>query len=106
MSEEMEKQPVPATNAPFRRRRPSRRRAGRRNDSERPPGSVNDSGGDGDRPGGPDILDEDRSGQREDGGPFVETADRSGENRMPEEQRERRQGGSPNGEQPPREPEV
>ena len=47
MSEEMEKQPVQATNAPFRRRRPSRRRGGRRNDSERPPGSFNnDADGD------------------------------------------------------------
>jgi transcription termination factor Rho len=106
MSEEMEKQPVQATSAPFRRRRSSRRRAGRRNDSERPQGSFNGGSGDGDRQGGPSALDENSSGQREDVARFGETMDESGENRMSEGQRDRSQSGNENGEQPPREPEF
>ena len=102
----MEKQPVQATNAPFRRRRSSRRRPGRRNDSERPPGSFHDGSGDGDRPGGPNTLEGDSAGQREDVARFGETMDESGENRMSEEQRDRSQSGGENGEQPPREPEF
>jgi len=108
MSEEMEKQPAQATNAPFRRRRSLRRRAGRRNDSERPPGSFNDSGGETQPPQAPDILADDSSGQverrREDAGRFVEATGESSENRTSEEQRDRSQGA--NGEQPPREPEF
>src|SRR4051794_6730551 len=110
MSEEMEKQPVQATNAPFRRRRPSRRRAGRRNDSERPGGSFNnDAEGDTAGMNGPEVLEDGTSvqvEQRQSDGRTVEAANWSGENRVSEEQRDRAQGGSQNGEQPPREPEF
>jgi len=109
MSEEMEKQPVQATNAPFRRRRPSRRRGGRRNDSERPPGSFNDANGDAAGMNGPEILEDGTSvqvEQRQSDRRSVETANWGSENRTSEEQRDRSEGGSQNGEQPPREPEF
>ena len=51
MSEETENKPTQAPSAPFRRRRPSRRRSGRRNNAERGPGAFNES--DKDNPGGP-----------------------------------------------------
>ncbi len=110
MSEEMENQPVQATNAPFRRRRPSRRRGGRRNDSERPPGSFNDADNNVARSGGPDVL-EDGSAvqverQRQNDGRSVEAADWAGENRTLDEPRDHSQGGSQNGQEPPREPEF
>ena len=91
----MEKQPAQATNAPFRRRRPSRRRGGRRNDSERAPGSFNSSGGDGTRPAGSDMLEQDPSGR-------VVATDENGENRMSDEEQNRSQSGSQNGDQAPR----
>ena len=62
MSEETENKPTQAPSAPFRRRRPSRRRSGRRNNAERGPGAFNES--DNDNPGhrgAPDVLEEDAS---------------------------------------------
>ena len=106
----MENKPTQAPSAPFRRRRPSRRRSGRRNDAERGPGAFNESGDD--KPGrteGPDILEEDASQEgerrREDAAEFVEATEETGENRFPDERRERSQGGLQNGDQP-REPEF
>jgi transcription termination factor Rho len=106
MSEEMEKQqPTQAPSAPFRRRRPSRRRSGRRNDSERAPAAFGDSSGDKPRrPGGADTLQEDSrevERRREDAAEFGETTEGAGENR-----RERAEDGYQNGDQPPREPEF
>jgi len=109
MSEEMEKQPVQATNAPFRRRRASRRRGGRRNESERPAGSSSDNDGDTTRTSGPETLENGTAvevEQRQSDRRSVETANWGSENRISEEQRDRSEGGSQNGEQPPREPEF
>jgi transcription termination factor Rho len=111
MSEEMENKPTQAPSAPFRRRRPPRRRSGRRNDAERGPGTFGESSDD--KPGrteGPDTLEEDGSQEgerrREDAGEFVEATEDRGENRFSDERRERPQGGLQNGDQPPREPEY
>jgi transcription termination factor Rho len=106
MSEEMENQPpTQAPSVPFRRRRPSRRRSGRRNDSERGPAAFGNSSGDRpERPGGSDTLQEDSreiERRREDAAEFLETPEGVGENR-----RERSEGASQNGEGPPSEPEF
>src|SRR4051812_18979756 len=105
MSEEMENKPTQAPAAPFRRRRPSRRRSGRRNEG-RGPGNSNQSGEE--KPGrtdGPDILEQDDSREaerrREDAAQFVESTRETDQNRTSDE-RERGSGESANGEQPPR----
>ncbi len=102
----MENQPpVQAPGVPFRRRRPSRRRSGRRNDSERGPAAFGNSSGDrSERPSGTDTLQEDSreiERRREDAAEFAETPQGSGHNRA-----ERPEGVSQNGEEPPREPEF
>ncbi len=108
MSEESENKPTQAPAAPFRRRRPSRRRSGRRNDAGRGPGNFNQSGED--KPGrtaGPDILEDDESREaerrREDAAEFVDATEETDENRSSED---RAQGGSQNGVELPREPEF
>ena len=110
MSEETENKPTQAPSAPFRRRRPSRRRSGRRNTAERGPGGFNES--DNDNPGhrgAPDVLEEDapQESQRrraDDPESGLATGE-PGENRSSEEP-DRVQGSLPNGDQPPREPEY
>ena len=108
MSEDMENKPTQAPTAPFRRRRPTRRRSGRRNEGDRGPGAFNQSGDD--KPGrieGPDVLEEEQSRQgerrREDAEEFVEATEQTEEQRQ--EQGERSQSGQQNGELP-REPEF
>ena len=108
MSEETENKPTQAPSAPFRRRRPSRRRSGRRNNAERGPGAFNES--DKDNPGGrgaPDVLEEDASQEsqrrRADAAESGFATGEPGENRSSEESA---QGSLPNGDQPPREPEY
>ena len=110
MSEETENKPTQAPSAPFRRRRPSRRRSGRRNNAERGPGAFNES--DKDNPGGrggPDVLEEDASQEsqrrRADAAESGFATAEPGENRSSEEA-DRAQGSLPNGDQPPREPEY
>ena len=110
MSEETENKPTQAPSAPFRRRRPSRRRSGRRNNAERGPGAFNES--DKDNPGGrgaPDVLEEDASQEsqrrRADAAESGFATGEPGENRSSEEA-DRAQGSLPNGDQPPREPEY
>jgi len=110
MSEETENKPTQAPSAPFRRRRPSRRRSGRRNNAERGPGAFNES--DKDNPGGrggPDVLEEDASQEsqrrRADAAESGFATGEPGENRSSEEP-DRAQGSLPNGDQPPREPEY
>ena len=110
MSEETENKPTQAPSAPFRRRRPSRRRSGRRNNAERGPGAVNES--DNDNPGyrgAPDVLEEDASQEsqrrRADAVESGFATGEPGENRSSEEA-DRAQGSLPNGDQPPREPEY
>ena len=110
MSEETENKPTQAPSAPFRRRRPSRRRSGRRNNAERGPGAVNES--DNDNPGyrgAPDVLEEDASQEsqrrRADAAESGFATGEPGENRSSEEP-DRAQGSLPNGDQPPREPEY
>ena len=110
MSEETENKPIQAPSAPFRRRRPSRRRSGRRNNAERGPGAVNES--DNDNPGyrgAPDVLEEDASQEsqrrRADAAESGFATGEPGENRSSEEP-DRAQGSLPNGDQPPREPEY
>jgi len=110
MSEETENKPTQAPSAPFRRRRPSRRRSGRRNNAERGPGAFNES--DKDNPGGrgaPDVLEEDASQEsqrrRADAAESGFATGELGENRSSEEP-DRAQGSLPNGDQPPREPEY
>jgi transcription termination factor Rho len=110
MSEETENKPTQAPSAPFRRRRPSRRRSGRRNNADRGPGGFNESGNDNPRrQDGSDVLEEDASrenlGQREGGGEFAEVTGEAGEN-ISSEERDRAQGNLQNGDQPPREPEY
>ncbi|HEX5176244.1 MAG TPA: transcription termination factor Rho, partial [Chthoniobacteraceae bacterium] len=110
MSEETENKPTQAPSAPFRRRRPSRRRSGRRNNADRGPGGFNESGNDNlRREDGSDVLEEDASrenrGQRETAGEFAEVTSETGENRSSEEL-DRSQGNLQNGDQPPREPEY
>jgi transcription termination factor Rho len=111
MSEDMENKPAQAPAAPFRRRRPSRRRPGRHNDAEAGRGAFNQASGD--KPGrteGPDILEEDSTSEgerrREDAAEFVEAADEMNENRSSGERGQRPQSSQQNGEQPPREPEF
>jgi len=108
MSEETENKPTQAPSAPFRRRRPSRRRSGRRNNAERGPGAFNES--DKDNPGSrgaPDVLEEDASQEsqrrRADAAESGFATGEPGENRSSEESA---QGSLPNGDQPPREPEY
>ncbi len=102
----MEKDPTQVTTAPsFRRRRPSRRRSGRRNNAERAPGTSNEPNDDKPgRPDGPDILEDDPSQQGErrhqDAEEFVEATDGTGGS---SEQRDRVH---QNGEEPAREPEF
>jgi transcription termination factor Rho len=110
MSEETENKPIQAPSAPFRRRRPSRRRSGRRNNAERGPGAFNES--DNDNPGyrgAPDVLEEDASQEsqrrRADAAESGFATGEPGENRSSEEP-DRAQGSLPNGDQPPREPEY
>ena len=110
MSEETENKPTQAPSAPFRRRRPSRRRSGRRNNAERGPGGFNES--DNDNPGhrgAPDVLEEDASQEsqrrRADAAESGLATGEPGENRSSEES-DRVQGSLPNGDQPPREPEY
>ena len=110
MSEETENKPTQAPSAPFRRRRPSRRRSGRRNTAERGPGGFNES--DNDNPGHrgtPDVLEEDASQEsqrrRADAAESGLATGEPGENRSSEEP-DRVQGSLPNGDQPPREPEY
>ena len=110
MSEETENKPTQAPSAPFRRRRPSRRRSGRRNTAERGPGGFNES--DDDNPGHrgtPDVLEEDASQEsqrrRADAAESDLATGEPGENRSSEES-DRVQGSLPNGDQPPREPEY
>ena len=110
MSEETENKPTQAPSAPFRRRRPSRRRSGRRNNAERGPGAFNES--DNDNPGhrgAPDVLEEDASQEsqrrRADAAESGFATGEPGENRSSEEP-DRAQGSLPNGDQPPREPEY
>ena len=110
MSEETENKPTQAPSAPFRRRRPSRRRSGRRNNAERGPGGFNES--DNDNPGhrgAPDVLEEDASQEsqrrRADAAESGFATGEPGENRSSEEP-DRAQGNLPNGDQPPREPEY
>ena len=110
MSEETENKPTQAPNAPFRRRRPSRRRSGRRNNAERGPGPFNEP--DNETPGhrgAPDVLEEDASQEsqrrREDAEESGFATGEPGENRSSEEP-DRAQGSLPNGDQPPREPEY
>ena len=110
MSEETENKPTQAPSAPFRRRRPSRRRSGRRNNAERGPGAFNES--DNDNPGhrgAPDVLEEDASQEsqrrRADAAESGLATGEPGENRSSEEP-DRAQGSLPNGDQPPREPEY
>jgi transcription termination factor Rho len=110
MSEEMENKPTQAPSAPFRRRRLSRRRSGRRNNAERGPGAFNESGGE--KPGrtdGPDVLEEDASQEtqrrRQDAVEFGEATREPDGNRSSDEL-DRAQGSLQNGEQPPREPEY
>jgi transcription termination factor Rho len=110
MSEETENKPTQAPSAPFRRRRPSRRRSGRRINAERGPGAFNES--DKDNPGGrgaPDVLEEDASQEsrrrRADAAESGFATGEPGENRSSEEP-DRAQGSLPNGDQPPREPEY
>ena len=104
MSEESENKPTQAPAAPFRRRRPSRRRSGRRNDSGRGPGNFNQSGED--KPGrtdGPEVLVDDDSREaerrREDAAEFVEATEGTDE-------RQDRAPGNSNGVEEPREPEF
>jgi transcription termination factor Rho len=102
MSEEMENQPTQAPSAPFRRRRPSRRRSGRRNNPDRGAGNFNESGENKPvGPGGPGILEDDASREverrREDAAAFVETTG---------EASDRAEGGQQNGAEAPREPEF
>ena len=111
MSEDIENTPAQAPAAPFRRRRPSRRRAARRNDGEGGRGAFKQTADD--KPGrveGPEILEEDstREGERrrEDAAEFVEATDETNENRAENERPERPQNAQQNGEQPPREPEY
>ena len=103
----MEKQPVQATSAPFRRRRPSRRRAGRRNDSDRPPALSTTPVATGQRHEWPRRSRGRHSTQVSDDEVTrsVETADEGGENRMSEEHAIVPKAAE-NGEQPPREPEF
>jgi len=110
MSEEMENKPTQAPSAPFRRRRPSRRRSGRRNNAERGSGTFNES--DNDNPGhrgAPDVLEEDAlqesQRRRADAAESGLATGEPGENRSSEEP-DRALGGLPNGDQPPREPEY
>jgi transcription termination factor Rho len=110
MSEETENKPTQAPSAPFRRRRPSRRRSGLRNTTERGPGGFNES--DNDNPGhrgAPDVLEEDASQEsqrrRADAAESGLATGEPGENRSSEEP-DRTQGSLPNGDQPPREPEY
>jgi transcription termination factor Rho len=110
MSEEMENKPTQAPSAPFRRRRPSRRRSGRRNNAERGPGAFNESGNDKPgRPDGPDVLEEDASQEtqrrRQDAAEFGVAAGEPDGNRSSDEL-DRAQGSLQNGDQPPREPEY
>src|SRR5450432_363231 len=116
MSEEKENQPPQEMSAPFRRRRPSRRRPERRNESPHAPTTLNEVGAN-DQPqraNGPEMLNDDRSEQsqrrREDASEFVEVAtESSGENQPRGDDRrdqDRAQTGSLNGEQLPREPEF
>ena len=92
MSEETENKPTQAPSAPFRRRRPSRRRSGRRNNAERGPGTFNES--DNDNPGhrgAPDVLEEDASQEsqrrRADAAESGLATGEPGENRSSEEAR-------------------
>jgi transcription termination factor Rho len=110
MSEETENKPTQAPSAPFRRRRPSRRRSGRRNNAERGPGASNEP--DNDNPGyrsAPDVLEEDASQEsqrrRADAAESGFATGEPGESRSSEEP-DRAQGSLPNGDQPPREPEY
>jgi transcription termination factor Rho len=110
MSEEMENKPTEAPSAPFRRRRPSRRRSGRRNNAERGPSAFNESGGE--KPGrmdGPDLLEADPSQEtqrrRQDAAEFGEAIGEPDGNRSSDEL-DRAQGSLQNGDQPPREPEY
>ena len=110
MSEETENKPIQAPSAPFRRRRPSRRRSGRRNNAERGPGAFNQADNDnsGYR-GAPDVLEEDASQEsqrrRADVAESGLATGEPGEHRSSEEP-DRAQGNLPNGDQPPREPEF
>jgi len=104
----MEKDPTQATSAPpYRRRRPSRRRAGRRNDRERGPGNLSEPADPSGRGDGSETIEENssRQGERQ-----PETASAvvavSDENDRTTEERERAQAGYQNGDQPPREPEY
>ncbi|MDQ3200173.1 MAG: transcription termination factor Rho [Verrucomicrobiota bacterium] len=106
MSEEIQKEPTQATNAPFRRRRPSRRRSGRRNDGDRGHGTSGEANRD--KPGrtnGPEMLQDDGSREselrRQDAESFVDVPS-GGE--QSQDQREGSQGHT-NGELP-REPEF
>ena len=110
MSEETDNKPTQAPSAPFRRRRPSRRRSTRRNSAERGPGTFNESGND--HPGhqdGQDVLEEDPSRESsrrpEEVAEFGDATGGSGENRSSDEAN-RAQGSLQNGDQPPREPEY
>ena len=110
MSEETENKPTQAPSAPFRRRRPSRRRSGRRNTAERGPGGFNEP--DDDNPGHrgtPDVLEEDASQEsqrrRADAAESGLATGEPGESRSSEDP-DRVQGSLPNGDQPPREPEY
>jgi transcription termination factor Rho len=110
MSEEMENKPTQAPSAPFRRRRLSRRRSGRRNNAERGPGAFNESGGEKpERMDGPDVLEEDASQEiqrrRQDAAEFGEATGKPDGNRSSDEL-DRAQGSLQNGDQPPREPEY
>jgi transcription termination factor Rho len=111
MSEDTENTPAQAPAAPFRRRRPSRRRSGRRNDADGGRSAFNQSADD--KPGqvqGPDILEEDpsREGERrrEEAEEFVEATEETNQNRSANDRGERPQSIQQNGEQPPREPEY
>ena len=114
MSEENENQQAPS--APFRRRRPSRRRPQRhRHNSSAYAGQGSDPNDKPERAGGPNILEEDGSDEaerrREDAAEFAEVAQESGgnqprEDESPEERRERSQAGQNGEQQPPREPEY
>ncbi|MBA3962515.1 MAG: transcription termination factor Rho [Chthoniobacterales bacterium] len=111
--EENVNNPPPVESAPFRRRRPSRRRPQRfRHDG---PAGGNASGEYGpsekpERADGPEILKEDRSDEgerrREDAAEFAEVAHESGENQPREERRDRAHDDGRNGAELPRDPEF
>ena len=119
MSEEKENQPPQEVSAPFRRRRPTRRRPLRRSESSHAQNALTETGDDDklDRAEGAELLNDERPGQadrsREMASDFVKVApgpasesEAGGDDRRSDPERDRLQTGFQNGEEPPREPEF